>query len=946
MNSINICSINKYLFYIWIITQNNIMLMKKKLHLLILTLFLTGMHVSSQVLMNENFNSSIPPGWNAGTYSQTTTDACDIGSIRHNLYSFSATTNTSSYAQVATGNDIVVSLDYKVIDWSGGAATMGNFGTMNLQYTIDGGTSWINYDVIDNSNHVVSTQCATRTFTIPAASVPTGSSFAWKLNGTWSAGDYYFYIDNFSAVEQVTCMPPSALNVTNVTATTLDFGWTENNGSGQWDFEYGAIGFALGTGNQSFISANPYSVAITQGSEYDFYVRSVCSIGDTSGWSGPYQFKYCDVSSQYTFDYLTGINSTGALVNVNYTASANPAGGYANETAQNFESFESQSFDVNTTYTSAYNGVNVWVDWNKNMVFEASELMASAAGTVASQTLAVIVPGGTAQGDYRMRVRGDYGNTANPPACGSSTYGSTVDFNLTIIAPPSCLPVNSLTVNNVTDNSLGLGWTSSGTATTWNIEYGPTGFTPGTGTTIPGVTTNPYSITGLSSNTQYDFYVQADCGGGDLSYWSSAFGPILTECSSYLANGLCEGFDINLSPTIACWRVRDANNDGDAWGVSTNLPNTGAYSAVFYSDYNAGANDDYLISPQLIMTGIEAMKFAYRVQSANEPNDFQVLLSTTGTNIADFTDTIMHLAQYTNIVYEDTVIDLTSYTGSVYIAFHIPPGGVDGWNLFIDDVCFGECIPTPGQDGSVDVCVLENSVDLSDNIVSHNNSYGRWEFPANQALIVDDTMFNVGMMAEGSHEVMYIVEGLCQEDTTIATINVYKASSAGIDGVMEVCKNTPSNLFSALTGNIDFGGTWYDPANVALPNSQPNAPSIPGMYQYTYVTDNGHCTADTSIVTITVDGGCDNLSLGNDILTDVSVYPNPATSILTIVNPSNATSLKVEILDMNGRIVLVEDKALNNASEATLTIDYLEKGIYTLRIFNTEGQKTFKIVKQ
>ena len=51
------------------------------------------------------------------------------------------------------------------------------------------------------------------------------------------------------------------------------------------------------------------------------------------------------------------------------------------------------------------------------------------------------------------------------------------------------------------------------------------------------------------------------------------------------------------------------------------------------------------------------------------------------------------------------------------------------------------------------------------------------------------------------------------------------------------------------------------------------------------------------------------------------------------------------MLDMNGRIVLVEDKALNNASEVTLVIDFLERGVYTLRVYNDEGQKTFKVVK-
>lgn len=90
----------------------------------------------------------------------------------------------------------------------------------------------------------------------------------------------------------------------------------------------------------------------------------------------------------------------------------------------------------------------------------------------------------------------------------------------------------------------------------------------------------------------------------------------------------------------------------------------------------------------------------------------------------------------------------------------------------------------------------------------------------------------------------------------------------------------------------------------------------------------------------------EDVSLESEFLMDVSVFPNPASSIITVVNPSNSSALKIEISDMNGRIVLVEKKALNNAKEATLVIDQLEKGIYTLRLYNNESQKNFKIVKK
>ena len=49
--------------------------------------------------------------------------------------------------------------------------------------------------------------------------------------------------------------------------------------------------------------------------------------------------------------------------------------------------------------------------------------------------------------------------------------------------------------------------------TGYTIEWGPCGYTPGTGTMPSTTTTNDtVTITGLSPNTCYDFYVFANCG--------------------------------------------------------------------------------------------------------------------------------------------------------------------------------------------------------------------------------------------------------------------------------------------------------------------------------------------------------------------------------------------------------------------------------------------------
>ncbi len=47
----------------------------------------------------------------------------------------------------------------------------------------------------------------------------------------------------------------------------------------------------------------------------------------------------------------------------------------------------------------------------------------------------------------------------------------------------------------------------------WRVEYGPHGFTPGTGTMVPSNTTS-LSIGGLTADTEYDAYLRYTCSGG------------------------------------------------------------------------------------------------------------------------------------------------------------------------------------------------------------------------------------------------------------------------------------------------------------------------------------------------------------------------------------------------------------------------------------------------
>src|SRR5690606_25326905 len=71
---------------------------------------------------------------------------------------------------------------------------------------------------------------------------------------------------------------------------------------------------------------------------------------------------------------------------------------------------------------------------------------------------------------------------------------------------------------NTSATGVSLSWSSTGTV--FDIEYGPAGFTPGTGTMIPGVG-NPYTLSPLTGGVTYDYYVRQDCtiDGDGYSMW-------------------------------------------------------------------------------------------------------------------------------------------------------------------------------------------------------------------------------------------------------------------------------------------------------------------------------------------------------------------------------------------------------------------------------------------
>jgi len=88
-----------------------------------------------------------------------------------------------------------------------------------------------------------------------------------------------------------------------------------------------------------------------------------------------------------------------------------------------------------------------------------------------------------------------------------------------ICTEQSCASPTALADSGVTATSVDLTWTAGGTESLWDIEL--VDITAGgsaTGTpTTPNISTNPYTLISLTPANDYEVYIRAVCGAGDVT---------------------------------------------------------------------------------------------------------------------------------------------------------------------------------------------------------------------------------------------------------------------------------------------------------------------------------------------------------------------------------------------------------------------------------------------
>ena len=102
---------------------------------------------------------------------------------------------------------------------------------------------------------------------------------------------------------------------------------------------------------------------------------------------------------------------------------------------------------------------------------------------------------------------------------GTSTFSASVNFTTTGTAP--CNPPTGLGATSITTTSATLGWGAVTGAAGYTLQYKLS--SAGTFTTVSGITTNSYNLTGLTAGNTYQFQVSTVCSGTSSSAYSSPF---------------------------------------------------------------------------------------------------------------------------------------------------------------------------------------------------------------------------------------------------------------------------------------------------------------------------------------------------------------------------------------------------------------------------------------
>ena len=411
---------------------------------------------------------------------------------------------------------------------------------------------------------------------------PAGARLALRWYQTSGSSLYYCGIDNVVVEQTPTCFKPTWNGSPVVTATGATLEWTGNS-TYKYEVKVGPTGFDPNTeGRSTIVTTNSITLDyLYVTTNYDAYVRGICTDGDTSVWSNVQSFKTgCQNGGDVTVGDETSTTTSTYLPEYHYYNYSLSEQIFTPAEIGGASTFSSISFYITQANSSLTRNVDIYLMETSKTEFSSTSDWESASGAQlvysgnyspaetgwmtidfnsnftysGTNNLMLIFYDKT--GSYVGSPYATYKTSASA-ASNMSLYkyqdATGIDpMNMTItgtrmsvhnvikLGAPcdsgSCNAPTTAIVLSETEYAATLTFTDvNGEANpTYGIVYGPQGFDPATaGTTVSPINANNYTITGLQMLTDYDVYVYAICSGTNGRMVRYSFStPFIPNCKT------------------------------------------------------------------------------------------------------------------------------------------------------------------------------------------------------------------------------------------------------------------------------------------------------------------------------------------------------------------------------------------------------------------------------
>ena len=540
-------------------------------------------------------------------------------------------------------------------------------------------------------------------------------NLAWKIES--DKGGNNLILDNVF-FEEVSCPEPFNLGVKDEEGTSATIYWTDNIGT-KWEYAvqkagtYGVPKSGTTTNQKEVVlKQDKNGDSLESNTEYVFYIKSNCSNGDESDWV---QFRFWTACGTFKTPFWEGFNSNSKTMRCWNIVDSNGDGtSYPGNQAwgKTFSLQKNQYEGDEAMIFTSYDPVKVNDDWliSPEILFENNkiyrlkyhyrgalnnpentlEVLGSNSGVKSSDfTHKIVKDESLASVSYKEKkvfienLSGKVNLAWHLKGQGS--IGVFID-NVFVEEVTGCPDPLNILIDDIESNEATISWTDDFGATKWEYYIqkvsGTKPLTAGvlTSSKINTVTKdNNGSV--LLPNFEYEVYVRTVCKNGEYSIWD---GPHLfrTSCDIYTPP-FWEGFNTN-SETINCW----TGEDGRLWDIKDL-----SYGAIFEGDQSmlSGTTNTWLISPTFKLDGSKyILKYHYR--TSNSGGEFEVLLSSKGGAVSDFTTSLSPMKKYTNDGYKEEVLFLNGINDEINIAWHAKEFGVGLDNVILKKI---ETCPEP-----------------------------------------------------------------------------------------------------------------------------------------------------------------------------------------------------------------------------------------------------------